>query len=76
MSNHTVLCDTYLIDDAPHLPEGQLLTEAVARTSEQLQTPIEITSISTRISRKTTDSVIYGKNGWIFSTSIEPTNQE
>jgi hypothetical protein len=64
------------IDDPRHLPEVQLLTEAVARVSEQLRVPIEITSLSTRISHMTTDSVIYGKNGWIFSTSIKPENQE
>ncbi len=64
------------IDDPHNLPEVQLLVEAVARTSEQLQVPIEIASLSTRISHKTTDSVIYGKNGWLLSTSIKPTNQE
>ena len=61
------------IDDPRHL---QLLTEAVDGISKRLQVPIEIASLSTRISHKTTDSVIYGKNGWIFSTSIEPTNRE
>ena len=56
--------------------QRQLLTEAVDRISKRSQVPIEVTSLSTRISHKTTDSVIYGKNGWIFSTSIEPTNRE
>ena len=54
----------------------QLLTEAVDGISKRLQAPIEITSLSTRVSHKATDAVIDGKNGWIFSTSIEPTNQE
>ena len=64
------------VDDLHHLPEGQPLAEAVARTSEELQVSIEITALSTRVSRKTTDSMVYGKNGWIFSTSIEPTNPQ
>ena len=73
-SNTQIVRET--VDDPRHLVEGRLLREVVARTSEHVQVPLEINALSTQISTKTTDSVTYGKNGWIFSASIEPTNQE
>ena len=61
------------VDDPRQL---QQLAEGVDRISKLSQVPIEITSLSIRMSHQTTDSIIYGKNGWILSTSIEPANRE
>ena len=64
------------VDDPYSRLEVQLFLRAIAETSEQLQLPMEITSLSTTTTRKTTDSVTHGRHGWIFSTSIEPTTHD
>lgn len=64
------------IVEQPHARwEAQLFLQAVADASEQLQIPMQLTNLSMTTTRKTTDSVTYGRHGWIFSTSIEPTDE-
>lgn len=73
--SHTLMFEE-TVEDPYQLPEVQLLSEAVAKASKNCRLPIEITEQTARISRKTVDWLICGKNGWIFSTSIEPTNKK
>ena len=60
------------IGDPYHLPEVQLLKNAIDRASDQLQSKIKIEELNTQTTLKTTDSVTFGKNGWIFCASMGP----
>ena len=55
-------------------PEAKILFDEIERTAEDHSISIEYKKTTSHISRKTTDTMTYGKTVWIFSTSIEPTN--
>lgn len=74
-ASHTEV-DTEIIDDPHELASEQLLNEEFAEASELLQSNFKHTRRSKKTSHKTTYSLSFGKNGWIFSTSIEPESQE
>ena len=68
--------DSVVVDDPNDLAEAQLLNDEQNRAAGILQSGSSVTTKSTKRSRKSTHSLSFGKNGWIFCTSIEPLDQE
>ena len=66
------------INDPDDLAEAQSINDEIVRGSELLQTSMKLARDvkSVRRSRTTTSSASFGKNGWIFCTSIEPMDWE
>ena len=62
------------VDDPHDLDEARQHDQALDRSSELAGFPATHTTTSTRRTRTHTSSMTTGKNGWIFCTSIEPTN--
>ena len=76
-ASHTEI-HTETISDPDDLAEAKLLDEEVNRSSELLQSTFTTTTteISTTKRHKQTEYLSFGKNGWLFSTSIAPEDQE
>lgn len=69
--------DTEILDVSHEIAEDQLLNDEFAKASELLQSNVKFTNTTRSKERthKTTDYLSFGKNGWIYSTSIEPISQ-
>jgi len=69
--------DTEILDASHEIAEDQLLNDEFAKASELLQSNVKFTTTTRSKERthRTTDYLSFGKNGWIFSTSIEPISQ-
>ena len=66
------------VDDPDDLASAQALNDELDRASELSGSPIKM-SRTTRITRTThtsTDSLSFGKNGWLFCTSMTPSSKQ
>lgn len=68
--------ESVVVDDPNDLAEAQLLKDEQNRAAELLQLGTKVTTNSIKRTHTSTHSLSYGKNGWIYCTSIEPLNQE
>ena len=65
---------TEVVDDAHHLAEERLRAGEANRAAELAGASIRRTPARTKRTRRNTDTLTSGKNGWIFCTAIAPTN--
>ena len=68
--------DSVTVNDPRDLAEAEMLNNEKNRAAEIIQSGFRSTTKSIRKARKTSHSIVSGKNGWIFCTSIEPACQE
>ena len=62
-------------DDPEELKERQLFYDELEKCGKSIGENIKIRTTSVKSTKKNTKTFTFGKNGWIYSTSIEPTNE-
>ena len=69
---------TETVNDPHDLAEAKLLNQELNRSSALLQSPVpfQFNTTRTKTSREKKKWVSFDKNGWLFSTSIEPISKE
>jgi len=65
-----------VVNDPDHLTRARLRDDELNRAGELLETGIRTTTKSTKRSHRSWKSQTYGKNGWIYCTSIEPISEQ
>ena len=73
--SHTEV-DSVTVDDPHDLAEARMLSAEKNRAAEIIQSKFTGTTKSIKKTQKRSRSIVSGKNGWIFCTSIEPACQE
>ena len=63
-------------EDDRDSPEGMMLLELLDRVAQSEGMSIELKRLYTETRHRTMDALTYGKNGWLFCTSIEPTTRQ
>ena len=73
-----VKLDAERIDDPDDLTRAQALNDELNRASELSGSPIKMSrnTRSTRTTHTSTHSLSYGKNGWLFCSSLIPSSKE
>ena len=62
-------------DDPEDLKESQLFDDELEKCGKSIGEKIRSSTTSVKRTKKNTKTLTFGKNGWIYSTSIEPTNE-
>ena len=65
-----------VVNDPDHLARAHLRDAELNRAGELLKTGIRTTTKSTKRSHKSWKAQTYGKNGWIYCTSIESVSEQ
>lgn len=62
-------------EDPRHSPEGRILLDQLDSLARDTGMSIEVKKWYAETRQRTTDILTYGKNGWLFCASIEPTTK-
>lgn len=63
------------IDDPEDLKESQLFYDELEKCGKSVGEKIRISTTGAKSTKENTKTLTFGKNGWIYSTSIESTNE-
>ena len=72
----TSVTTEHRVDDPRDLRERQEFFDEIGACAESIGEKIRLTAISSKTTSKRTSRILFGRNGWIYSTAIEPTSEE
>ena len=70
------LTEFEVVNDPAQLTRARLRDDELNRAAELLKTGFRTTTKSTKRAYKSWEAQTYGKNGWIYCTSIEPISEQ